>query len=217
MVLKVIKGSKKGQVYALKNNMVLGRNKGDIVLNDHLVSDPHARIEIYDNNTIMLTDEDSKNGIFVNGQQKVKTRLVEGSQFTVGNSTFEVVWIQLPEDVWSEILTKSLEHIEDDSSVSLSAFHREVHLVFVKGYLKGQTWVVTYGPRSFGSESPEHPIFGHQVPAQAFALLPKDEEVLFVTSHPQVVCLNGQEATEQTLKNGDVISIGSLEIKVKIP
>ena len=216
-VLKVIEGPIKGKIYALKDNMILGRTKGDIILRDKLASDPHAKIEIYSDGKIMLIDEDSKNGIFVKGQIKVKTILVEGSRFSVGDNEFEVIFIKFPEEIWSDILKDSFSHIENDTSIHIAPFFKEVHLNFLKGhYLKGENRVLTYGPRFFGSESPDGPIFGDGVPSKAFTLIPKEEGVLFKTSYPNTVHLNEAEVSEQMIQDGDKISVGVVEIEVKL-
>ncbi len=215
-VIKAIKGPIKGKVYTLRDNMIFGRTKGDIVLGDHLVSDPHAKIEIYSSGKIMLIDKDSKNGIFVGGKPKVKVILEEGSKFSLGSSEFEVMFLKFPEEIWSEILKNSLSHIENDTSVCLSAFFKEVHLHFLKGYQQGETRVLTYGPRSFGSESPGGPLFDKNIPSKAFTLIPKEKGVLFQTSHPSIVHLNGKETSEEMIKDKDIISIDSLEIQVTL-
>ncbi len=215
-VVKVLNGPIKGKVYALKNNMLFGRTAGDIVLRDDLVSDPHAKIEIYSSGKIMLIDQNSKNGIYVNGNPKVKAILEEGSKFSLGNSEFEVLFIKFPEEIWSDILKKSLSYIEDDTSIHLSAFSKEVHLHFLKGYQQGETRILAYGPRSFGSESPDNPIFDKNVPDKAFTLIPKDDGVLFQTDYPDIVHLNEKKVSEQMLQGGEIISIDTLEIKIQL-
>ncbi|MGI9548569.1 MAG: FHA domain-containing protein [Bdellovibrionales bacterium] len=217
-ILKIIKGSHKGKVYSLKNNMIIGRTTGDIVLKDHLISDPHAKIEIYSNDKIMLSDEDSKNGIFVDGEPKVKTVLEEGSKFSIGEHEFEVIFIKTPEETWREVLKNSLSLLkEDDAPIPLSSFSKELHLNFTKGYMQGNTWVLAYGPRSFGSESPDCPLFGESVPGEAFTFIPQgNKEILYETSYPHVVLINGKQLSEKIIEEGDVISLDSLEIKIQL-
>ena len=215
-VVKVINGPIKGKIYTLKDSMIFGRTRGDIVLGDHLVSDPHAKIEIYSSGKIMLIDQDSKNGIFVNGKPKVKIILEEGSKFSLGSSEFEVMFIKFPEEIWSNIFTDSSSKIKDDTSIHLSPFFKEVHLCFLKGYQQGESQVLTYGPRSFGSESPDGCILDKNIPNKAFTLIPEGEGILFKTSYPDIVRLNEKKTSKQMIQDGDIVSIDTVEIQIKL-
>jgi len=90
---------KRGVLYALASNTpdeaiklrrdatIFGREKGDIVVDDHEVSSTHCQIQnigaVYH-----IFDMNSTNGTFVNNERIVKAKLNHGDIITVGQSTF---------------------------------------------------------------------------------------------------------------------------------
>ncbi|BDU74944.1 FHA domain-containing protein [Mesoterricola silvestris] len=68
---------------------VIGREEGDVVINDPEISRRHARIEIHPDGTVWLTDLDSTNGTFVGGAAiPGPTKLADRQEFSCGRSTF---------------------------------------------------------------------------------------------------------------------------------
>src|SRR6476661_2387386 len=66
---------------------IFGREKGDIIIQDHEVSSTHCQIQnigaVYH-----IFDMNSTNGTFVNNERIVKAKLNHGDIITVGQSTF---------------------------------------------------------------------------------------------------------------------------------
>jgi predicted Zn finger-like uncharacterized protein len=68
---------------------VIGREEGDVVINDPETSRRHARIEIHQDGTAWLADLDSTNGTFIAGNRITgTTQLVDRQEFSCGRSTF---------------------------------------------------------------------------------------------------------------------------------
>lgn len=68
---------------------VIGREEGDVVINDPEISRRHARIEIHPDGTVWLSDLDSTNGTFIGGSPiSEPAKLVDRQEFSCGRSTF---------------------------------------------------------------------------------------------------------------------------------
>lgn len=90
--LSVIKGPHSGQVYQLnKPIFTIGRGpENDLVLmNDPQISRSHAKVMIVDRD-LEVVNLSSKNAIFVDGEGVQRWKIVNNSNFTVGDSEFKV-------------------------------------------------------------------------------------------------------------------------------
>lgn len=68
---------------------ILGREEGDVVINDPEMSRRHARIEIHPDGTAWLSDLESTNGTFMEGTLiGGPTQLEDRQEFSCGRSTF---------------------------------------------------------------------------------------------------------------------------------
>jgi two-component system cell cycle response regulator len=87
MTLHVIKGPRAGEVLTVdRHDAVLGRGEdADLRIQDPSLSRTHARFE-RDGDTLTVTDLESMNGTFVEGQRVQGTQLLKsGEQLTLGN------------------------------------------------------------------------------------------------------------------------------------
>lgn len=72
-----------------KPQTIIGREDGDIITRDPETSRRHALIEIHRDGTVWLSDQQSTNGTFVDGERIVDSvQLVSQQEFTCGNSSF---------------------------------------------------------------------------------------------------------------------------------
>lgn len=215
-VLKVLKGSLKGQTFPIKQGLKIGRSLGDIILKDSMVSDLHAEIQIYSTGKIMLIDKDSKNKIIMNNKRTVKSILEKGSRFKIGHTEFEVAFMKSPKELVLDFISKNMKSFEDQP-LSLKAFPSPIEVVFLSGVQKGEKYYLSYGPRFFGSHSIDCHLFEETAPDKAFALIPKAQSAIFVTHYPSAVRFNGKNVEKVKIKTGDRISIGKtiLEIRCK--
>ena len=87
-ILWVQDGHRRGKVYSIKDGTVIGRKKGDMILDDPKVSNPHAKFTIEDDHFV-IWDFGSKNGSFVNGERiRAATLLNENDTIKLGDTIF---------------------------------------------------------------------------------------------------------------------------------
>ncbi len=81
-------------------SLVIGRDQGQIITHDPETSRQHASLAIHGDGTAWLTDLQSTNGTFVDGQSIEGTvQLMDRQEFTCGKSTFML--LIRPEDQFS--------------------------------------------------------------------------------------------------------------------
>lgn len=87
-LLWVKNGRRRGRTYTIKDGDKVGRTKGEIILDDPKISNPHARFRL-DSETFTLWDFGSKNGTYVNGERiKAATDLKENDEIKFGDTTY---------------------------------------------------------------------------------------------------------------------------------
>jgi len=99
--------------------------------------------------------------------------------------------------------------------MSLEVFFKPIKVIFETGLQKGREYRLDYGPRFFGRNSVDCPIFDKKSPKKAFALIPQKQAVLFKSSHPDQVQINRQNEEQCKLKSGDEIFVGDTILKIK--
>jgi pSer/pThr/pTyr-binding forkhead associated (FHA) protein len=90
LALKGLNGPLKNTSHPLKPGLTLGR-KGDVVVQDRKASSIHARISESAPGHWVLEDNDSKNGVRVDGARVRRFALTRGMIFYIGDQGFEVV------------------------------------------------------------------------------------------------------------------------------
>jgi pSer/pThr/pTyr-binding forkhead associated (FHA) protein len=93
---KITAGKSKGATLPISPNKptLIGRNKGDFILKDPLVSGSHARVT-YEDNGWYIQDLESTNGTQVDGRSVSKAKLRPGAVITIGNHTL-VLFVEIP-------------------------------------------------------------------------------------------------------------------------
>jgi hypothetical protein len=87
-ILWVKEGHRRGKIYQIANETVIGRREGDLILDDPKVSNPHAKFTVEDE-LFILWDFGSKNGTYVNGERiRAATTLQENDTVKMGDTTF---------------------------------------------------------------------------------------------------------------------------------
>ncbi len=90
--LKVIAGPNRGASYEIRDSECsIGRQDGNtIVLQSNRVSKQHCRL-VASNGEVLLEDQGSSNGTFVNGAQTRSRKLKGGDKISVGDFVFELL------------------------------------------------------------------------------------------------------------------------------
>ncbi len=86
----VTDGPMKGERFEIKGGERVGRDQGEIVLNDPKVSHLHALIKKSLLGQLTLADQKSKNGIIFEGKQVDRVKLNDGVEFRIGANSFKV-------------------------------------------------------------------------------------------------------------------------------
>lgn len=87
-ILWVKSGARRGQIYKIDANTIIGRKEGQLLLEDPKVSNPQAKFTL-ENNEFVLWDFASKNGTFVNGERiRGATALKENDEVKFGDTVF---------------------------------------------------------------------------------------------------------------------------------
>ena len=93
-ILWVKEGQRRGQIFKVKGDSIIGRSEGQIILDDPKVSNPHAKLT-QENDEYVLWDFGSKNGTFVNGERiRAATALKENDTVKIGDRIFVLKILQ---------------------------------------------------------------------------------------------------------------------------
>lgn len=83
-------GKRRGKIYPLKDETIIGRKSADLVVDDPKVSTVHAKI-VLENGEYVLIDFKSKNGTSVNGERiRAETTLKENDTIKIGDVVFVI-------------------------------------------------------------------------------------------------------------------------------
>ena len=188
-------------------SLLIGRRpEVDLRLSDPSVSGKHASIE-WEGDELVIRDLGSTNGTFVNEEQITRHVLSDGDELKLGLLEMNVSMLEVEgEDGEPD---EEVEEIGEDEDVGPPSFH----VVYLNN--KQEVAAITL------SQDQRHvPIGagGHGIAVAGRGLLPAharlnwDEGVLLVERVVPAASLeiNGAEATNEVLKNGDEIAAGSL-------
>jgi len=90
--LKVLEGTEPGKVFEVtRSRVTVGREEGEILLGDPLVSRKHAAFEVYGSHHIVLKDLASTNGTYLNDRLIAYSKLNHGDRIRMGSTLLEAV------------------------------------------------------------------------------------------------------------------------------
>lgn len=211
--LQILNGHRYGETLYLDATSSLGR------LADHSFDDPkmskiHVIFELDPYLGWLLKDQNSKNGMLVNGERVTSRQLVEGDLLEVGATQLRVAsvsafWKPLLNQLLIETLDRSRNH-----PMAQSAFRAIPTLTFLQGIQFGTKLVLEYGPRRAGGECDDIQLFEPLCPDLAFEISAGNQGVVFTTDYPHIVRLNNKEHKKKVLKKGDRIHIHNTVIQV---
>lgn len=227
LVIKAVSGPLSEQIFPIIEGLTVGRQGAGISLNDGKVSSLHARVVADPAGGFLLEDNNSKNGLRVDGEKVDSVALKPGAKFYIGDSEFEVLELAdepsapdkpaKPQRFWYDVLAEFLAKNEGsfkDKIKPLSTLEPALVLDFVRGVQANSKWVLGFGPRKIGASSLDLPIWEPGAPAVCFEILPSPDGLIFKTSHPDIVLLNGAGVDSEVLRMGDTIRIKDTIIEV---
>lgn len=92
VILEFMDGPQRGSAFQVQaTRSYLGREEGEIRVEDPLVSRRHAVLEIYDEETVILKDLASTNGTYHNGRLIDHCKLHDGDEVRLGSSILSVI------------------------------------------------------------------------------------------------------------------------------
>ncbi len=117
--LFVIAGSLAGQMFHLhKHRVTIGRNhQCDIILRDNDISRKHLLLETFANSQVLLIDNNSTNGTFVNGRREQRCFLQDGDRIQLGSST--ILRFSLQDELEEKVHVKLYENAVLDGLTQL--------------------------------------------------------------------------------------------------
>lgn len=87
-LLWVKEGPRRGQTFKIKDNTVLGRSSGDVLVDDPKASSSHAKFT-YEDEKFHIWDFGTPNGTYVNGERiRAATALEENDEIKIGSMVF---------------------------------------------------------------------------------------------------------------------------------
>jgi hypothetical protein len=89
--LDVVDGPDRGVSFGLRTSAVtIGRDEGDLLLSDPMVSRRHMAIEVYGAAFVLVKDLTSTNGTFLNGRMIAYGRVSDGDEIRVGDTRLAI-------------------------------------------------------------------------------------------------------------------------------
>lgn len=225
--------------YKIVEDLTIGRAAGEVIVPDPTVSTKHAKFKYDDKDGWFLLDLGSRNGIVYDGRRLRQIPIAHGVKFMIGKALFKTVEIEDTQSTrnpppvsangeevsiakdypvgWREKMQKlarSVERAAADTPTELTAFNPKISLKFVRGVQYPTLWTLGYGPRKFGSGTPEFPLYEPDAPEVSFMLSPTTKGVFFQSYDKEKVLLNGQPIKSDILGAGDEIEVLATKIIV---
>jgi hypothetical protein len=223
LVIEILEGIQKGEVFKLVDKMTVGRKKTGIVIKDPNVSTLHATILFDEAGIPIMVDQNSRNGLIVNDTVVRKIALYPETKFMIGNTEFivkvftdEQMEELFPSKTWRDLLVDEINQnaLTTMPPQELSAFNPKVELQFIQGIQTDESKILTFGPRTAGFWSLDIALHEIQAPELAFKIIPSAEGARIVNFDLSRVMLNDAVFESQVLISGDRIKVGESIIKV---
>lgn len=217
LTLQILTGHRYGESLVLESSTSVGR-LADVSFDDVKMSKIHALFEMDRFAGWVIKDQESKNGVMVNGLPIDSHFLQESDIIEIGSTQLRVTAVSSMSSVsWKPQLNQILIDAYDsvrNNPFSVYPFRNIPALNFIQGLQAGEKYVLEYGPRGAGGESEDIQLFEPFCPDLAFELSADHEGVWFKTKYPSIVLINETETTQKLLKKGDRIRIHKTIIEV---
>ncbi len=225
--LVILEGVRKGEEFVVKDDIVIGRSRGDLTLRDAKASNPHAKIVLSSKNSYQIEDLNSSNGTFVNGTRISKVTINLKDRIKIGNSILCLDVLAptkkgpiFEANSWQEKVGDALIAVKElKGDTRFLPFKLPLCLEVIQGLQAGERFFFGFGPRSVGSSCPDGLIMDSKCPERAFEVHPGNDSTPWVLKNvDSAIRLNDQPITAANsfLKAGDRISFGTTILEVKV-
>lgn len=211
-------GDASGQKFSLEETTSLGRSGADIEISDPKLSGVHATFEFKENEGWFVVDNQSRNGVWVNGLREVRVLIKDGDQIQMGGVFLVCRLVEArpikfsdPFQHWAQSLVKKVKN----TPPPLSEIRPEMRLRFTQGVQYGETVDIFYGPRHVGRGSLDIPIYDKEAPVDCFRIDVKRKYAYFSTDQEKLVKINDQSVKQKQFQPDDVVSVGDTKILVE--
>jgi pSer/pThr/pTyr-binding forkhead associated (FHA) protein len=242
--LKVIAGKRKGTNVPLPADkpLIIGRKRGDLLLDDPLVSGSHAKF-IPRPDGWLLQDLGSTNGTLVDGRLVREELLQPGATIAIGNTRL-VLFVGLEEEISGSLpgetsrpkaveiawlLDEELVELKGSADRTRSAtdvIDQDLRLPpglnaiveCVAGADAGKTYRFTRGNVTVGRKIGEIPLTDLEISRRhaVIELFGRDMIFLRDLGSTNGTYHNGQRVTVSRLRSGDTVGVGRSVLKLKI-
>lgn len=224
LFIEILDGPQQGSRYKVQHGHKIGRNRGEVPIDDEKVSAQHAQFEIDNKGQFVLNDLESSNGILLGNRRVKKVALMPGVVFRLGRTSFRVVTAegQNPKEfarirTWKENLAEKLplDWVQNKIPDGVGrSFSPTLKLKFIQGIQADEEVLLGYGPRRAGANSLDIDLKDPEAPDGAFEIIPGDGLAQLKNLCRNKLSLNNKPVETEILHDGDVIRIGGTLIKV---
>lgn len=223
LVIEILEGIQKGQLFKVTDKATLGRKKADMVIRDPNVSTLHASISINSDGVAFLVDQNSRNGLVINDNVVRKIALYPETKFMVGNTEFIVRHFTddqleeyFPTKTWRDLFADEINNTALNTSPpeDILPFNPKVELLFIQGVQSDESKILTFGPRMAGFCSLDIALNEIDSPEMAFKIIPSKDGATIINFDIGKVMLNDSVFESSVLISGDRIKVGESIIKV---
>lgn len=222
LYIKIISGTRTGDIFKLQPSITLGRSKADINLKDSKASSVHAKI-VDEKGELFYLDLNSTNGTLLSGAPTKKVKLVPGVIITIGATNLEIVSefdIKKTQEVnlseWREALYNFTQKIKiDQAPIAVTAFERCVSVEIKSGIQAGTGWILGYGPRKLGPGSSDLCLLDDALDDYCLEISQSEEGHIIVEAIGEVPFLvDGKKRITEILKNRLKIQVGNTVLEL---
>lgn len=227
LFIEVRSGPLTGRQFRAEPGLGIGRREGAILLEtDGKVSGLHGKIELDNKGQMVLIDQGSANAFIINGRRVKRVALLPGVAFRVGDT--EMVAVELSEAEAEAITPKKTwrDHIRDELGKSPAenrtiegtalTFTPPVELAIIQGLQSDEVFVLGYGPRVAGQGHLDIELLEPDAPEVAFEIHPGPGAALLRDQSEGKLLVNRKAPVQdQTLNDGDLLSLGGTVIRVR--
>jgi pSer/pThr/pTyr-binding forkhead associated (FHA) protein len=216
--LDIIEGPFEGKRVSIVEKSNLGRGEVEISIPDPKLSGSHAFFDFNPAEGWFIVDNQSRNGVWVNGHKEIKAILKDGDIIQLGSSKIICRFLGSEEPIASNEFMQWFQNLIKKTKNDVNPMMEikpEIRLKVIRGVQFGESWEIFYGPRRAGLNNLDICLFDEKAPEESFEVLVKGKYAYFQTKHESIVLLNNQSIKNKQLSPGDIISIGESQLLVE--